>query len=241
MARKLLHWGGGRFYCRNGRTPRACHMGLADVLKGVVAVCPPSCSLLHQPLHQVAAQQAGAAALKACSNNDVHQLSTNCTRAENPRGGATSGKTPARNRDKPRQTATIPGTQAVRARTFDRKIEAITMRGEFAGPKRYLAQSSRLIAQGCSLADVCQSCQKWGEQRKKLPRHRSLAALELRRARRCVPSAAKPRGGTDLGRKLPPDLAPIGHRGGPEIEVIRVARNRPSRQAGTRRALHAPP
>ena len=45
--------------------------------------------------------------------------------------------------------------------------------------------------------DVCQSCQRWGKRREKLPRRKLIAVNGLRRSRQCVPSAAKPRGGTD--------------------------------------------
>ena len=48
-------------------------------------------------------------------------------------------------------------------------------------------------------SDVCQSCQRWGKVAEKLPRRKLLTTIELRRAERCVPRAAKPWGGTDLG------------------------------------------
>ena len=57
--------------------------------------------------------------------------------------------------------------------------------------------------------DVCQSFQRWGKRREKSPRRKSLAANGLRQAGRCVPSAAKPRGGEDNGRSLLPELAPV--------------------------------
>ena len=51
--------------------------------------------------------------------------------------------------------------------------------------------------------DVCQSCQRWGKEHEKLPHRKSLATIELRRPRRCVPGAAKLRGGTDRDKSDP--------------------------------------
>jgi hypothetical protein len=68
----------------------------------IVAVCPLLCSLLHQPFHQGAERRAGSEAPKAYRGHDLHQLSTNCTRPENVKGGAISKKTQPQNCDKPR-------------------------------------------------------------------------------------------------------------------------------------------
>jgi hypothetical protein len=68
----------------------------------IVALCLLLCPLLHQPFHQGAVQRPSGADRKACNGNDLQQLSTNCTRPENTKGGAISKNNEQRNRDKPR-------------------------------------------------------------------------------------------------------------------------------------------